>query len=782
MTYIVSFISNFRRLISLGHDCRPTLFSQSFEARVEHAINHDWPALFGNVADGVGAPWEKQSRACRAALASFVAAADSARDTGRTDEAARAYHAAAALAPWRLDLRLQLGNMLKDSGLMPHAEETYRGLIAEAPTLAEAHLQLGHVLKLVGRRVDAMSSYREAIRQDIGCEAAHRELFLAGETDRHYASGQRRGTLQGFDDIAHMASKLQDIRSTLDDLSRKLPDIAAFLAWPIDDYAAFRHLHDIPPPPALRPEKSVLLIIPQAGIADDVVVAQVAAVAASRHVVGVFIIGAAQKHRACWDAVDGVIGFVRHVESEDDIPDALAAPYLVRLAPGRIPHAQLAAWSAVALGEMACDLIFCDEESIRRSRANSQTFEAYRLTARPAVDPLWLEQCDSVGETLGMRADVWPAVRKSDASRRVRTALAQGMTVSHVPYPLVSVEENVIDAPLRGQPEIALPAPFSTQALPARVTAILCTRDNGHSAKTMVDSLFTLAAFPQCLEVIIVDNGSVIPEHLAILDALGRQERVTLLRDERVFNWSALNNMAATRATTEHLLFCNDDMAMLSDGWDSVLDAILRDESTGAVGAKLLYKDGTMQHAGVLLGWQGSVIHDGLYEPQGSAEQLNRWQVTRQCSAVTGAWLGVRASVFREAGGFNAARMPVAYSDIDFCLRLGTQGKAIVWTPMINVRHDESVSRGLDHLDPLRHASRKAERAAFEQIWGAGALACDPSVNPVWADATLPWRLIAPVHAEKALAWIAGPGRGFLSDFGRRTSGTDTERSRADGE
>ena len=111
-------------------------------------------------------------------------------------------------------------------------------------------------------------------------------------------------------------------------------------------------------------------------------------------------------------------------------------------------------------------------------------------------------------------------------------------------------------------------------------------------------------------------------------------------------------------------------------------------------------------------------------------------------SAVTGAFLAVRREVFEVSGGFDEIGLPVAYGDIDFALKLRARGRKILWTPSITLRHHESKTRGLDHLDVEKRARNAAERKVMEQRWGV-ALAADPSVNPAWHNATLPFRLIA---------------------------------------
>jgi GT2 family glycosyltransferase len=183
-------------------------------------------------------------------------------------------------------------------------------------------------------------------------------------------------------------------------------------------------------------------------------------------------------------------------------------------------------------------------------------------------------------------------------------------------------------------------------------------------------------------------------------------------------------------------------MAMLSPGWDRHLRGLLDRPEIGAVGARLVYPDDTIQHAGILLGWEGIDAHDGRYEVLTDPGPGQRWHVSRAVSAVTGAFLALRREAFAAVGGFDEAALPVAYSDIDLCLKLRARGLQILWTPRITLRHFESKSRRLDHLDPESAARYAAERRHIVERWGS-AMQSDPSLNPLWHQATLPFRLLS---------------------------------------
>jgi hypothetical protein len=172
------------------------------------------------------------------------------------------------------------------------------------------------------------------------------------------------------------------------------------------------------------------------------------------------------------------------------------------------------------------------------------------------------------------------------------------------------------------------------------------------------------------------------------------------------------------------------------------------------VGAKLTYPDGSLQHAGVIFGWQQSTIHDGLDEPPDAAGLAMRWETTRAVSAVTGAFVGIKAEIFHRMGGFDESHLMVDYGDIDLALRLRSDGLRIVWSPHIQLTHHESRSRGYAFFRPERQALWSAEHQEMRRRWGR-QLRRDPSVHPVFLDATRPFRLMRPLNASLIAEYMA---------------------------
>jgi GT2 family glycosyltransferase len=254
-----------------------------------------------------------------------------------------------------------------------------------------------------------------------------------------------------------------------------------------------------------------------------------------------------------------------------------------------------------------------------------------------------------------------------------------------------------------------------------KVTIIIPTKDMVDLLKPCVESIVNKSSYDN-YEILVVDNNSSDPAALAFLERIEQPHRV--IRDTRRFNWAAINNSAAATSSGEHLLFMNNDMEVIDGDWiEALLEHSQRDE-VGAVGAKLLYRDNSVQHAGVVLGIGGVANHAFRYVHDSSLGYFGFAQVTRNYSAVTGACMMVRREVFDAMGGFDE-NLRVAFNDVDFCLRLRQGGYLIVYTPHARLYHFESASRG--KLHPLEDEQYMRER--WDHVLRNG----DPYYNPNFA-------------------------------------------------
>ncbi len=266
------------------------------------------------------------------------------------------------------------------------------------------------------------------------------------------------------------------------------------------------------------------------------------------------------------------------------------------------------------------------------------------------------------------------------------------------------------------------------------VSIIIPTRDRLDLLKPCVEGVLYRTSYKR-LELLIVDNGSQEDEALEFLGAIPEQDnRVRVLRYCGRFNYSAINNWAAHQARGDVLLLLNNDIEVLSPHWlEEIVSHAVRPE-VGAVGAKLLYPDGRVQHGGVVLapkeaGWP--VVHLERLASRFAAGYLGQLRATRSLSAVTGACLAIRRIVYQELGGLDEDHLVVAFSDIDLCLRLGDLGYKIVWTPFAELLHHESASRkSRDQNGAEELAPEEQERQYFCKTWGRLGTTDDPFHNP----------------------------------------------------
>lgn len=278
-----------------------------------------------------------------------------------------------------------------------------------------------------------------------------------------------------------------------------------------------------------------------------------------------------------------------------------------------------------------------------------------------------------------------------------------------------------------------------------RVSLIVPTRDQFKLLYTCIEGLLNGTDYAN-LEVIVVDNQSTDPEtldYLATLDARG----VTVLRHPFPFNYSTINNRAASVATGEIIGLVNNDIEILDRSWLKEMVAQLLRPAVGAVGAKLLWPNRMVQHGGVVVGINGLAAHSGNTLAAHDPGYLASNQLTRRQSAVTAACMLMRKTVFDAAGGLDENAFPVAFNDVDLCLKIQQQGLHLVWAASALLIHAESASRGKD-LAPEKRARAQREQQKFIERWTIG-LYNDPFYHPALASDYLtgPYGGLAmPVH------------------------------------
>jgi GT2 family glycosyltransferase len=279
-----------------------------------------------------------------------------------------------------------------------------------------------------------------------------------------------------------------------------------------------------------------------------------------------------------------------------------------------------------------------------------------------------------------------------------------------------------IQATLFNTQRISWPLPKK----PPRVSIIIPTRDHLTLLERCITTL-KQTDYPD-IEWIIIDNDSRETKTLAYLQQLTR-EGMKILPYSGSFNFSAMNNRAVALASGEIVALVNNDVEMLDLQWLSVMVSELLRSDVGVVGAKLLWANDMVQHAGVLLGLHNHAGHIGNEWHRDDLGYFGLNQHTRGVSAVTAACLVCRREDYLALGGFNEFELMVNFNDVDFCLRLQKiLSKRVVWTPHARLRHLESASRGKEQL-PAQQARIAREKRYMRTTW-ATQIANDPYYNP----------------------------------------------------
>ncbi|AMK22064.1 glycosyltransferase family 2 protein [Sphingobium sp. TKS] len=257
------------------------------------------------------------------------------------------------------------------------------------------------------------------------------------------------------------------------------------------------------------------------------------------------------------------------------------------------------------------------------------------------------------------------------------------------------------------------------------VTVIVPTRNRLDLLQTCLKGI-AATDYPD-VEVIVVDNDSDDPQTLAFLAGLDLP-RHRVLRHAGAFNYSAINNRAVGEARGQLLCLLNNDIEVIEPMWLATMAAQALRADVGAVGARLLYPDGRIQHAGVVIGVGNAAGHAHRFLKPDEEGYFYRHALPQFTTAVTAACLVVSRERFLATGGLDECNFPVAFNDVDLCMRLNQRGWQSLYEPRATLIHHESVSRGFDR-DPVGAARFAGELAALQRSWGT-AKVVDPFHHP----------------------------------------------------
>lgn len=278
------------------------------------------------------------------------------------------------------------------------------------------------------------------------------------------------------------------------------------------------------------------------------------------------------------------------------------------------------------------------------------------------------------------------------------------------------------------------------------VSVLIPTRNRADLLRVCLDGLLKRTDYP-AIEVLVADNGSTEPDALALLEAAQADPRVRVLSQPGPFNFARITNQAAAEAKGEILLLLNNDIDVIESGWlREMVSHAIRPE-IGAVGCRLLYPDGTLQHGGTALGVGGVGGHLLVGARREDSGPFGVLDLLRSASAVTAACLAVRRDVWQQVGGMDEVNLAIAFNDVDLCLKIRELGLRIVWTPFAELYHHESASRGHDKFGE-KAVRFRTEAAYMIARWG-DVLLHDPYYNPNYTLENANFALASPPRQER---------------------------------
>lgn len=429
--------------------------------------------------------------------------------------------------------------------------------------------------------------------------------------------------------------------------------------------------------------------------------------------------------------------------SADALPDGIAIGFLTpgdALAPDALTHL-----AAAFAGPERADLAYADSEV--------ETPEGLRPRLKPGWSPdlalttLYPGRPLLVARDLVARSGWVPG--QGPRALLLAATLAGPERVRRIPRILCRVAPDLPDpdghaadlaraldqagrpaAPVRNGDTLDLDWPLPDPV--PLVSIIVPTRDRPDLLRVAVRGVLHDTAYP-ALELVIVDNGSTDPAVAALYAEWESDPRVRRLDRPGPFNFSRLVNDGATASRGEILVLLNNDVEVLHPDWLSAMVRQALRPEVGAVGAKLLFGNGRIQHAGVVAGLGGRAGHILRNRPADTPGHLGRLTVAHEVAGVTAACLAVARRKFEAVGGLDADAFPVDFNDIDLCLRLAAAGWRSVWTPRAVLAHHESVSRG-PSVGPAR-ARFEAEGDRFAARWRP-VIRDDPYYHPAFSVTT----------------------------------------------
>lgn len=300
----------------------------------------------------------------------------------------------------------------------------------------------------------------------------------------------------------------------------------------------------------------------------------------------------------------------------------------------------------------------------------------------------------------------------SDAGRRAVEDAIRRRKINAIVEPTKLQNHYRVMRGLKGEPLVSIIIPFNDmpELLETCLHSVSCTN------------------YPN-YEILGINNNSKEEKTFDLMARWSEDQNIRFVDYNMPFNYSEINNYAVRLARGEYLVLLNNDIEILTPCWIEALLGHAQREEVGVVGGKLYYPDGTVQHAGIVVGIKGFAGRPHRRFPGGSTGYFHRLVLTQNVSAVTGALMMVKRSKYLEVGGMDTVNLPISLNDVDFCLRLMEKGYWNVFTPYCEAIHTESVSRGFD-TDPRKRERFRKEIKYFTSRHRKILSRGDPFYNP----------------------------------------------------
>jgi GT2 family glycosyltransferase len=558
------------------------------------------------------------------------------------------------------------------------------------------------------------------------------------------------------------------IAELADDARRGIADLVGGATYPLAAYDRFRRDHPLRPPPRpVRLDSPIAIVVDASHAAPFLLRETLRSLQEQTlpewHATVVAPAAILDHPVASFADVDARFRFVG--EDRFERPDAAWSLWITA---GTMVDAVGLAWLVFAGERCAAELVFADhdhgvaevdEGHLRADPWLYGTLDKAMLTMVPAPA--------AVLASAGLIARTAMTFDGGEGNQRALITAANGR-IPHVPRLLATRLELPLtarggkDTLKDGQPgylgpatrpsEVAIRAPGDD-----RIAVVIPSRDAADLLSRAIGTLRSKARSPDRLDIVVVDNRSTDPGALALMEELERGGAARRYPFDRPFNWGLASNEGARSSDAPVIVFANNDIEMLSEGWDDILLAALADPTVGAVGARLLYPNGTVQHGGIVFGMTPNhAEHEGRGVPATDPGPNRRLVVPRAAVAMTGAFLAVRRDDFEAIGGIDTT-MQIAHSDFDFCLRLRERGLVIRYEPGIEAIHFESVTRGMN-ATKADVAFDESERADLMRRWGTSLIE-DIGVSPYWSRGGTPFETLREPSMVEIVRHIDRTGR-----------------------